>query len=193
LAEDVIVEDFVILGAPPRGHQAGDLALIIGAGSIIRSHSVIYAGSTIGAGFQTGHHVMLREANTIGDKVSIGTNSVIEHHIIFEEGVRVHSCVFIPEYSLLQRGAWVGPNVVVTNALYPLSPEAKTQLKGATLRPHAKVGANATLLPGVVIGESALVGAGTVVTKDVPDGKVVVGNPMRIINDISKLPYHLEE
>lgn len=189
LGENVTVGDFVIIGEPPRGKTSGELETIIGDNAVIRSHTVIYAGNVIGQGFQSGHHVMIRESNEIGDQVSIGTNSVIEHHVILKTGARVHSCVFIPEYSTLYEGAWVGPNVVVTNAMYPLSPDAKANLKGATLLSGAKVGANCTLLPGVTIGENALIGAGSVVTKDVPAGKVVAGNPAHEINDVSNLPY----
>jgi len=193
LGKNVTLGDFVIIGEPPRGKNSGDLETIIGDNAVIRSHTVIYAGNVIGDDFQTGHHVMMREANTIGNHVSIGTNTVIEHHITMNNGVRVHSNVFIPEYSILYDGAWIGPNVVITNAMYPLSPDAKTNLKGATIHSHAKVGANSTLLPGITLGEQSLVGAGSVVTKDVAPYKVVVGNPATEINDIRNLPYDKDE
>ncbi len=188
------VEHFVIIGVPPRGREPGELETRIGRNAIIRSHTVIYAGNVIGATFQTGHSVMIRELNEIGDNVSIGTHSVIEHHVKIDNGVRIHSNAFIPEYSVLEEGAWIGPNVVFTNALYPLSPQAKSNLRGPHLLPGAKIGANATLLPGVVIGRNALVGAGSVVVHDVPDGKVVVGNPARVIKDVAELTaYQMTE
>jgi acetyltransferase-like isoleucine patch superfamily enzyme len=135
---------------------------------------------------------MIREFNVIGDDVSIGTHSIIEHHVKIKNNVRIHSNVFVPEFSVVEEGCYVGPNVVLTNTQYPLSPEAKKKLRGPKLLPGAKIGANATLLPGVVIGINALVGAGAVVVRDVPDGKVVVGNPARVINDISRLSvYHV--
>ena len=83
----------------------------------------------------------------------------------------------------------MGPNVVLTNAKYPLSPGVKESLRGPTLKRGAKIGANATILPGVVVGANALIGAGSVVVRDVPDGAVAVGNPARIIKHISELPY----
>jgi len=187
LGEDYQIGEFVILGIPPRGSKPGDLETRIGPGALIRSHSVVYAGNCIGANFQTGHSVMVRELNEIGDDVSIGSHSVIEHHIRIGNCVRIHSNVFIPEYSILEDDTWIGPNVVFTNALYPLSPEAKSNLKGPHLMPGAKIGANSTLLPGIVVGHNALVGAGAVVVRDVPDGKVVVGNPARIVKDVSEL------
>jgi acetyltransferase-like isoleucine patch superfamily enzyme len=181
------IGEFVIIGMPPRGAQPGELKTIIGCNAVIRSHTVIYAGNIIGDNFQTGHGAMIRELNQIGRQVSIGTHSVIEHHIRIEDNVRIHSQAFIPEYSILEQECWIGPNVVFTNALYPLSPEAKKNLKGPTICRRAKIGANSTILPGVIIGENALIGAGTVVTKDVAAGKVVVGNPARIIKDITDL------
>jgi acetyltransferase-like isoleucine patch superfamily enzyme len=187
LGDGCIIDEFVLLGIAPRGYQAGDLETRIGPGALVRSHTVIYAGNVIGVNFQTGHGVLVRESNQIGSNVSIGTHSVIEHHVQIGNNVRVHTNAFIPEFSILDEGAWVGPNVVFTNALYPLSPEAKTNLKGPHLLPGAKIGANATILPAVVIGQNALVGAGSVVVHDVPDGKVVAGNPARIIRDINEI------
>lgn len=184
-----VLEDFCILGTPPRGKKDGELVTVIGDGAVIRTHTVIYAGNTIGKNFQTGNKVNIREANQIGNDVSIGTLSVIEHHVQIADRVRIHTQVFVPEFSVLEEGCWLGPNVVLTNARYPLSPGVKDQLAGPVIRKGAKIGANATILPGVVIGENALVGAGAVVTKDVPPGAVVVGNPARVIRDISELPY----
>ncbi len=189
LPPDSIIEDFVILGVPPRGHKDGELKTIIGPNAHIRSHTVIYAGNRIGKGFQTGNKVNIRELNEIGDNVSIGTLSVVEHHVKIGNNVRIHTQVFIPEYSILEDDSWLGPNVVLTNAKYPLSPEAKKNLKGPVIKKGAKIGANSTILPGVVIGMNALVGAGAVVVKDVPEGGVVIGNPARLIKNISSLPY----
>jgi acetyltransferase-like isoleucine patch superfamily enzyme len=189
LGEGSVIEDFSIVGTPPRGKKDGELATIIGAGAVIRSHAVIYAGNVIGKNFQTGNKVNIRESNRIGDNVSIGTLSVIEHHVEIANNVRIHTQVFIPEFSVLEEGCWIGPNVVFTNAKYPLSPGVKDQLVGPVVRKGAKIGANATLLPGVVIGENALVGAGAVVVENVPAGAVVVGNPARVIRQVSELPY----
>lgn len=189
LGAGTTVEDFCIVGSPPRGASDGSLPTVIGGGSVIRSHTVIYAGNTIGRNFQTGNKVNIRESNRIGNDVSVGTLSVIEHHVEIADKVRIHTQVFIPEFSVLEEGCWIGPNVVLTNAKYPLSPGVKDRLAGPVIRKGAKIGANATLLPGVVIGENALVGAGAVVVSDVPAGAVVVGNPARMVGHVSQLPY----
>jgi acetyltransferase-like isoleucine patch superfamily enzyme len=177
LGQNVTIEDFCIIGAPFAGHKSE--ATTIGDDAVIRSHTVIYAGNRIGRKFTTGNKANIRELNIIGDDVSIGTLSILEHHVTIEDGVRIHSRVFVPEYTVLKRGAWLGPGTVITNARFPLHPDAKKTLKGATLEEDAKVGANCTLLPGVVIGRNALVGAGSVVTGDIPAGCVAYGNPAK--------------
>ena len=192
LGENIEIGDFAIVGVPPRGKAEGELPTVIGDGAVIRSHTVIYAGNVIGNRFQTGHHVMIREENQIGDDVSIGTSSVVEHHVQIADRARIHTQAFVPEYSVLEEGAWIGPNVVLTNALHPLCPRAKECLKGPTIKRGAKIGANSTILPYLVVGEDALVGAGSVVVKDVPARAVVAGNPARVIKSIDELTCPLE-
>lgn len=192
LGEEAEIGDFAIVGVPPRGRADGELPTVIGDRAVIRSHSVIYAGNVIGHHFQTGHHVMIREENQIGDDVSVGTSSVVEHHVRIADRARIHTQAFVPEYSVLEEGAWIGPNVVLTNALHPLCPKAKECIKGPTIKRGAKIGANSTILPYVVVGEGALVGAGSVVVKDVPPGMVVAGNPARMVKSIDELTCPLE-
>lgn len=187
LGEDAVVGDFSILGEPPRGKKPGELETRIGARALIRSHTVIYAGNVIGDDFQTGHGALVREQNQIGNNVSLGSHTIVEHHVRIGNNVRLHSNVFVPEYSILEDDCWIGPNVVITNARYPRTRNVKEQLRGATIRRGAKIGANATLLPGIVIGMNALVGAGAVVTHDVPDGAVVVGNPARVVKRVEEI------
>ncbi|MGH7294339.1 MAG: acyltransferase [Polyangiaceae bacterium] len=183
------VDDFVILGRPPRGREPGELPLTIGDDAVLRSHSVLYAGTTIGRGFHCGHGVLVREQTSVGDECSIGTGSIVEFMVVIGTRVRLHSGVFVPEHSVLEDGCWLGPRVVLTNAKFPLSPRAKETLRGVRVCKHAKIGANATILPGVVVGERALVGAGSVVTRDVPPGAVVIGNPARKVAELGDLEY----
>lgn len=192
LGENVEIGDFVVLGVPPRGKAEGELPTIVGDGAVIRSHTVIYAGNVIGKRFQTGHHTMIREENRIGDNVSVGTGSVVEHHVEIADHVRIHSQAFVPEYSTLEEGAWIGPNVVLTNVPHPLCPKAKVCIKGPTIKRGAKIGANSTILPYLIVGENALVGAGSVVVENVPDRAVVAGNPARVIKSIDQLTCPVE-
>lgn len=182
LGDNITIEDFCVIGVPFKGYQ-GEPTLI-GDHAIIRSHTVIYAGNSIGHGFQSGHKANLRELNRLGNDVSVGTLAVVEHHIQMGDGVRIHSQAFIPEFTILDDRCWIGPNVVLTNAKFPQHPQAKAQLKAPHIGSHARIGANSTLLPGVHIGDHALVGAGSLVTGDVLPGVIVAGSPAKYLRDV---------
>jgi len=182
LGDGSVVEELCVIG-----RHGPDAPTIIGPNATLRTHTVLYAGNTIGAHFATGHHALVRESNTIGDNVSIGSLSVVEHHVTIGDGVRIHSQCFVPEYSVLERGAWLGPRVTLTNAPFPRCPDVSRCLVGVTIGRDARIGANVTILPGVKIGERALVGAGAVVVKDVPAGAVVIGQAARPVKTIDEL------
>jgi acetyltransferase-like isoleucine patch superfamily enzyme len=132
--------------------------VIIGDNALIRSGSIIYSDVKIGNGFKTGHRAFIRENSEIGDNVLIGTNTVLDGHC------------------KLGNNVFIGPRVVTTNDKYM---QTGAKLIGPTIKKGARIGANSTILPGVVIGEGAVVGSGSVVTKDVAPGKTVAGNPAR--------------
>lgn len=180
------IESFSIVGLLPK-NKLDNYKTIIGDNAYLRSHSVIYAGNIIGDNFFCGHNVVIRESNIIGNDVSIGTSSVVEHHCQISDKVRIHSQAFICEYSVLEESCWIGPNVVLTNTLHPLCPMAKKCLRGPIIKKNAKIGANVTILPEVVIGENSLIGAGSVVAGDIPKNSVAVGNPATVIKNIYNL------
>jgi len=187
LGEGVLIEPPSIIGKPPRGVEPGKLSLRIGNGSIIRPFSTIYAGTEIGDNFQTGQGVSIREDNVIGDNVSIGTNSVLEFGNRIGDNSRIHSNCFL-EMVTIGKFVFIGPNVVFTDDPHPMGcPRYKECKKGAIVEDFARIGANSTILPGVRIGRNSLVGAGSVVTKDVPGNCVVVGNPAKVIKKIDDL------
>jgi len=187
LGEAAELDDFLVLGCPPAGAGPGHLALTVGKGARLRSHSVFYAGTRIGDDFQCGHGALVREHCEIGDGCSVGSGTVVEFRVRMGDRVRIHSNCFIPEYSVLEDECWLGPNVVLTNAPYPGSRRAKETLQGVLVGSRARIGANVTVLPGVRIGAGALVGAGSVVTRDVPPGRVAVGCPARLVGLVKDL------
>lgn len=176
-----------ILGKAPRGAAEGDLPLVIGSHAVIRPFTTIYAGSIFGDRLQTGQGASIREDNIVGDDVSIGTNAVLEFGNRIGDRTRIHSGCFL-EMVTLEDDVFVGPNVVFTDDPHPMNcPRYRECKGGAVVRRLARIGANATVLPGVVIGENALVGAGSVVVADVPAGVVVVGNPARIVKAVADI------
>ncbi len=186
LGKNVTIQEYVLLGAIPSNIDEIK-PLIIGDNCLIRSHTVIYTNTIIGNHVQTGHNVLIREHDNIGNNVSIGSHSVLERNVTIEDNVRIHSNVFIPEYTNIEQNAWIGPNVVMTNAYHPKCNIVKQCLKGPTIKKFAIIGANTTILPYVTIGKRAFIGAGSLVTKDIPNGMVAYGSPAKIVKKIEEL------
>lgn len=157
--------------------------LNIGDNAVIRSETIIYGDSTIGDYFQSGHRVTIRENSHIGHHVRIGTLSDIQGFCEIGDYVNMHSNVHIGHKSRIKDYVWIFPYVVLTNDPNPPSEE----LLGVTIEEFAVVATGVVVLPGIVIGREALVGAGAIVTKDVLPERVVVGNPAKDIGSTSKI------
>ncbi len=179
------IDETVELGYP-TGRSIMNFALKIGHGAHLRSGTVIYAGSTIGANFQTGHNVIIREENAIGDQVEIWSNSIIDYGCRIGDQVKIHANVYIAQFTTVEDNVFLAPGVTIANDPHPLCRQC-TQENGPIIKSGARVGINVTILPGVVIGERSLVGAGTVVTKDVPARAVFFGNPGRVVKGVDDL------
>jgi len=149
---------------------------IIGPNSVIRSHAIIYENVEIGEGFQCGHRVTIREKTSIGIKCSIGTLSDIQGTVSIGNYVRLHSNAHIGQHSIIEDFAWIYPYVVLTNDPHPpvYTP------KGVTIKEYAVIATSSVILPGIVVGKNALVGAHSVVTKSVDDEMLVIGNPAKV-------------
>jgi acetyltransferase-like isoleucine patch superfamily enzyme len=175
LAEGDHVDPGAFLGYP-TGRQIESQVLRIGPGARIRSGSVVYAGSTIGAGLQTGHNVVIREENAIGDNLNIWNNSTIDYGCVIGNNVKIHNNVYVAQFTVIEDDVFLAPGVMVANDPHPLCAH---HLHGPTIKRGARIGINVTLLPGVVIGEGAMIGAGSVVTRDIPPFTVAYGSPAR--------------
>lgn len=186
LGENAKIQLGAIIGLPPPKTENGQLPTVIGDNANIRSNTVIYAGTMIGDDLQTGHNVVIREDNTIGDNFNVWSNTVISPGNKIGNNVKVHCGCFI-EHSVLEDNVFLGPHVVITDDLHPVCPKWKDCIGGAKIRKNTSIGGNVTILPGVEIGNDVLIGAGSVVTKNIPEKKVALGNPARITKNISML------
>ncbi len=120
----------------------------------------------------------------IGDNCNICANVVIENEVTVGDNVTVKSGVQLWDGVTLEDNVFIGPNVTFTNDLFPRSKNPDWKLSKTVVKKGASIGANATIICGVTIGENAMIGAGSVVTKDVPAGEVWIGNPAKFLRKI---------
>jgi acetyltransferase-like isoleucine patch superfamily enzyme len=135
----------------------------------------------IGEGTRIWQYVVVLPGAVIGRDGNICSHCFIENKVVLGDRVTVKCGVQLWDGITLEDDVFVGPNVTFTNDLQPRSRNAAAQLLPTLVQKGASIGANATILPGLTIGEGAMVGAGSVVTKNVPPGVTVVGNPARIV------------
>lgn len=135
----------------------------------------------IGQGTKIWQFVVVLKGATIGESCNICAQTLIEGNVIIGNNVTVKSGVQLWDGTRIGNNVFIGPNATFTNDMFPRSKIYSEAFSGITLKEGSSIGANATLLPGITIGKNAMVGAGSVVTKDVPDFAVVVGNPAKII------------
>src|SRR5215208_6906278 len=150
----------------------------IGDGTIVSTGAIVFAGTTIGARVILGDQSCVRERCQIGDDVVVGRGSLVENDTTIGALTKIQAEAYITAYSTLEESVFIAPCVVTTNDDFMGRTERRFgKVKGPTIGRGARIGGGAILLPGVEIGEEAFVGAGAVVTKDVPPRKLVVGNP----------------
>lgn len=154
--------------------------LVIGANSLVRSRSILYAGSTFGERLETGHRVTIREGTQAGTNLRVGTVSDIQGHCELGDYVRLHSNVHIGHESVVEDYVWIFPYVVLTNDPHPPSEHRV----GVHLERFAVIATMSVLLPGVRVGRDALVAAGAIVTRDVEPEAVVGGNPAKRVASV---------
>jgi UDP-2-acetamido-3-amino-2,3-dideoxy-glucuronate N-acetyltransferase len=153
----------------PTIHPLSDVKSIhIGSGTTVWQYSVIFKNAIIGS------------------NCNICAHTLIEGDVVIGDNVTVKSGVFIWDGTRIENNVFLGPNVTLTNDMMPRSKVYPESFQGITIKQGASLGANATILPGVTIGECAMIGAGSVVTKNVPAYAVVVGNPAKVIRYIQK-------
>jgi acetyltransferase-like isoleucine patch superfamily enzyme len=178
------IDPGAVLGYP-TGRHISAATLRIGPGAQIRTGTVIYAGSTIGAGLETGHNVVIREENVIRDHFSIWNNSTIDYGCDIGNGVKIHCNVYVAQFTTIEDDVFLAPGVTIANDPHPV---CGLCMRGPTIKRGARIGVNVTLLSHITIGEGALIGAGSVVTQDVPARTLAYGNPARPVRSVDELP-----
>ena len=157
----------------------------IGEGTIVSTGAIVFAGSSIGARVILGDQSCVRERVEVGDDVVLGRGSLIENDTTVGARTKIQADAYVTAYSVVEADVFIAPCVVTTNDNWMGRTEKRFgNIKGPTIRRGARVGGGAILCPGVEVGEEAFVGAGAVVTKDVPPRTVVIGNPARVLRAV---------
>lgn len=177
------IDEGVILGYLP-GRKIKIVPAVIGDFAQIRSNTVIYTNVKIGLHLETGHNVIIREENTIGDNFSIWNGSAVDYGCRIGNNVKVHNLVYISQYTTIEDEVFLAPGVMLANDPHPVCTKC---MQGPTIKRGARVGMNATILAHVVIGENSLIGAGSVVTRDIAPNVVAYGNPAKVVMGIEEL------
>lgn len=188
IGDNTIICNDCVIGEPLNAYYSDmenyeNPVTIIGANSLIKSHSIIYADNILGDGLQTGHRVTIREGNVIGNNCSIGTLCDIQGKTVWGNYVRLHSNVHICQGTKIGSYCWIFPYTVFTND--PTPPSEKCI--APTVGDYSVIATHSLLLPGVNIGSHCLIGAHTMVCKDVEDYSVVVGSPGKIVKNVREV------
>ena len=191
IGDGCVIGDNAVLGKQPSLSPRSTARreplppLQLGAGTIVSTGAVVFAGTRIGARVIVGDQACVRERCVVEDDVVIGRGSLVENDTTIGALTKIQAHAYITAYSTLEDNVFIAPCVATTNDNFMGRTERRHQLlKGPTIRRGARVGGAAVLLPGIEIGEEAFVGAGAVVLRDVPPRAVVVGSPARQIREV---------
>lgn len=183
IGDNVVIGSHCVLGiqrSPSKQIRKSHLAqrnLKIEEKSKIGNHVTIYAGSTIKEETFIADHASIRENSTVGACSIIGRSAIIELNTTIGRGCTIQTLAYVTGDTIIEDHVFIGPCVSMSNDKY--MGEKPYPLKGPYIKRNAKIGNNATLLPGISIGENAIIGAGSVVTKDVNDDEIVIGVPAK--------------
>lgn len=190
VGRDTRIEAGAVLGRIPRSsplstHQASSEQppTVVGAGCMIGAHAVLYAGVTLARGVLVGDLASIREGVSVGAGSIVGRGTHVENDAVVGARVKIQTGCYITGHMVIEDDVFVGPHASTTNDK-EMDRAKGLDFVGPTIRRGARIGSNCTLLPGVTVGVDALVGAGAVVTKDVPDFAVVAGVPARARGEV---------
>ena len=155
--------------------------------------AVLDRGCTIGKGTKIWHFCHIMPTCIVGEMCNIGQNVFLDNNVIIGNGVKIQNNVSVYNSVIIEDDCFLGPSMVFTNVINPRAHvERKHEYKRTVIGRGSSIGANATIVCGNRIGKYAFIGAGAVVTKDVPDYSLVVGNPARQIGWVGEYGHRLE-
>jgi acetyltransferase-like isoleucine patch superfamily enzyme len=159
--------------------------LVIGDETSIGTAAVVYTGTTIGCQCLVGDLAFVREQVAIGDRVIVGAHVTVENTVSIGSGTKIQTGAYITAWTTIEENCFIAPCVVTTNDNFMGRTEKRfAQRGGAIIRRGARVGADVTLLPNIEVGAEAFVAAGSVVTRPVPPGQLVMGMPARPVRPV---------
>ncbi len=187
VGDGCVIDDGAVIGKPPLRSAAMDIepgsdlpGLEIANGTVVGTGAILFRGSTIGSGSLVADLASVRENTRIGERTIIGRASAIENQVTIGDRCKVEAGCFICAFSVIEDDCFVAPEVTFTNDNFlGRTEERKKHYAGPTLRRGARVGANATILPGKVLEPDALAAAGAVVTRNVPKREIFKGVPAK--------------
>jgi acetyltransferase-like isoleucine patch superfamily enzyme len=189
---DCTILDYAVVGKQPTlsprstAKQEELPPLELGPGTVVSTGAIVFAGTRVGARVIVGDQACVRERCELGDDVVVGRGSLVENDTTIGARTKIQAMAYVTAYTIVEEDVFLAPCVQTANDNFMGRTERRHELrKGPTIRRGARVGAGAVLCPAVEIGEEAFVGAGAVVVKDVPPRVVVVGNPARVLRDVS--------
>jgi UDP-2-acetamido-3-amino-2,3-dideoxy-glucuronate N-acetyltransferase len=174
----------VALGARSAASREPAPALEVAEGAVIAAGAVVVAGARIGRGAFVGDQAHVRERAVVGEEAAIGRGSQVDCDVTVGARVRVQTGCYLAAGSVVEDDVFIAPGVTTTNDRHATRHGADYELEGVLLRRACRIGGGAVLLPGVEVGEEALVAAGAVVTHDVPERAVVMGIPARQVREV---------
>lgn len=153
---------------------------------VFKSHptATVDDGAIVGEGTSIWHYAHIRDGSTIGDDCNLGHASYVDAGVTIGDRVKIQNKVSIYQGVTIENDVFVGPHVCFTNDMHPRAFDPEWQITSTLVKRGASIGANATIRCGVTIGEFAMVAAGAVVTKDVPDFALVMGCPAKQVKTI---------
>ncbi|MFL6011780.1 MAG: acyltransferase [Gaiellaceae bacterium] len=190
--DDCTILDYAVVGKQPTlsprstADQGEQPPLELGAGTVVSTGAIVFAGTRLGERVIVGDQACVRERCEVGDDVVIGRGSLVENDTTIGARTKIQAMAYVTAYSVLEDDVFIAPCVQTSNDNFMGRTEKRHALrKGPTIRRGARIGLGAVLCPAVEIGEEAFVGAGAVVVDDVAPGVVVVGNPARVLRDVA--------